>query len=233
MKKFIFPILIATSLLSADDVVPTLTVNGRAVLQRPANIATLSVGVTTSADTAESALTDNSQKMQSIVSSLLDTHLTKEEMQTGQFNITPLYTPYPKNPAPDFKQTIIGYEVTNMLSIRTDKIKEIGNFIDIATKSGANKIENVQFSLNDERSAWDEVIELATKNAISDATTMSSAANVKLLRVTSISLDDSRITPPRPLNATLFKSAALADTIIEPGQTEISANVHLTYEIDN
>lgn len=212
---------------------PKLTVEGHATLNKPADQISLSVGVVTLAKNAEEALAENSQKMQKVISELEKNGLEKTEYKTGGFSIQPTYTPYPKNPPPDWQATINGYEVRNSIHIKTEQIKQVGLFIDAASRAGANTIDQIQSGLKDDRSYWEEAITSATMNAISDAKTMAEAAGVKLHTLLSITLNNAEINPPQPLHPTLFraKMATESQTPIEPGDLEIKANVTVVYEI--
>lgn len=231
--KWALPLfLLSTSPIFGNEI-PKLTLNGQAILHKHANQMSLTLGVTTLGNEAENTLSENSQKMQKIIAELEHAGLEKSEFQTGQFNIQPTYAPYPKNPPTDWKPTINGYEVTNTIVIKTDKIKQVGSFIDAASRAGANKVDNIQASLKDERAYWEEAISQATKNAIADAKVMAEAANVKLGRLLSLSLNDTHIKPPQPLAPMFLKAMAVdsESTPIEPGELEIKANVTVVYEI--
>ena len=50
----------------------------------------------------------------------------------------------------NYQQILIGYRVSNILSIQTDNIDSAGNIIDAAVSSGANRVDTVSFQLSDE-----------------------------------------------------------------------------------
>ena len=73
-------------------------------------------------------MSQNSNSLNAVISSLTNSGISEDDIQTSNFRIYPLY---------DFsdskdKQILIGYRVSNMLSIKTDKIDSAGNVIDIA-----------------------------------------------------------------------------------------------------
>jgi hypothetical protein len=232
MKKAIFLLaLISTPLFSFADEASKLSLTGEATLSRPADQISFSLGVTTIADNAEDALAENSAKMTKVIEQLIKSGLTKEEIQTSQFSINPVYTPYPKDPPSNWKPSIISYEVSNSLTVISEKIPEIGKIIDQTSQLGANKIENIQFTLKNERGARDEVIAMAIKNAIQDAKILAEAAQVKLKKIQSITLNDNNI-PPRPMNLMSYKmSSDRASVPLEAGLLEIKASVRVVYEI--
>lgn len=227
-------IALLTSAAEADEnahsSAHTLTVNGAATLYKPADQLNLSIAVITEADNAEAALQSNNKKMRAVIETLIAKELTHKEYSTGQFNISPIYTPYPKDPPPNWTQKIVGYRVSNSLSIRTGKIDQAGEFIDAANQAGANSIDHISFGLQDERSYRQEIIKAATENAIQDAKGLAAAANLNLGRIRQIWLDNAG-TPPHP-NLKLAPAAFMErSTPIEAGDVAINANVTIVYEV--
>lgn len=211
---------------------PNITLNAQAIIRKPADELRLTIGVVNLGENAEAALAENSAKMESVINSLETAGLLKSEFETGHFSIHPSYTPYPRDPPPNWKPSINGYEVSNTISIKTDKLTEAGKLIDAANKAGANSIENIHFGLRDPRTYWNEAIGAAVANAISDAKVIANAANVKLGRLISVSLDSNNAISPRSNNLYFAKTmAAEIAPPIEPGEVNISANVTIIYEI--
>jgi uncharacterized protein YggE len=209
-------------------------VRGEATLYKPADQLHLSIAVVTDGDDAESALQSNSQKMHAVIQALQAKALTTKEYATGQFAIAPLYTPYPKDPPPNWTQKIIGYRVTNGLKIQTSKIELAGELIDAANQAGANAIEHISFGLQDERLYRPEIIRLATERAMQEAKELAAAANLKLTKVRHIWLDNA-MPAPMPMPMPQLKMAAAysqAPTPIEADQIAINGNVTMVYEIE-
>lgn len=234
---FVLCFLTLTSSIFANDeqsLVPKITLSAQALIFKPADELQITIGVIEQGDDAESVLAANSGKMQAVITSLEAIGLTKEDYQTGRFNIHPTYTPYPKDPPPNWKQTINGYEVTNNIAVKTDKIFLAGKMIDAANKAGANSIENIHFSLRDARSYWHEAISKATTNAINDANVIAQAAGVKLGRLISVTLDNTNTINPRSNNIYFAKSMGNESLPpIEAGNVSISASVSIVYEIND
>ncbi len=226
-------ILTIASNLYAETVkeFPKLTLSAQATLHKPADELQMTIGVVTLAQDAEKALLENSTKMQAVIKSIEALGFTKSDYQTGRFNIHPTYSPPPKNPPPDWRPSINGYEVSNSIAIKTGQLTLAGKLIDTANKAGANSIENIHFTLHDPRSYWDEAIRTATANAINDAKTLASAGGVKLVRLHSISLEHANVITPRGNNVYFAKASSESAPPIEAGDVEITAGVALTYEI--
>ncbi len=218
------------SLIQADEpFFPKLVVSGSSQVRKPSDLLTINISVVTQGDTAVKALSDNNGNMSGVIESLKRAGLEKGEYQTGQFSIQPMYSIPPKNPPPDWKAVITGYEVTNTLNIITKKLDKAPAIIDAASKAGANKISNINFGLADPGLHKQEAIKAATTNAITDATALAEAANLKLIRVLNISSEQPQVYPRAKMLA--FATGAGNETPIEAGDVEVNANVSITYEI--
>ncbi len=233
MKKWVcFALAMAFLPLFGNDV-PKLTLSATGTIRKPADELQLKVGVITLGTTAQEALQENSGKMQEIVAKIEWAGLTKDDYETSQFAINPVYSPYPVNPPPNWKQTIIGYEVTNTILIHTEKLELIGRVIDLANKAGANSITDIKFGLRSSRDFWSEALTAAGVNAVSDAQAIARATGVRLVRVLSISLNQAQVKSPH-LNIACLARAASCDAAppIEAGEVAIEANVTVVYEIE-
>jgi len=211
----------------------TLTVRGNAVLSKPSDELQMNIGVISQARTAESALAENSQKATSIIDSLQKTGLGENEYQTGRFNIRPMHSQRPANAPAEWSPEIVGYEVTHSLSIRTTNVDKAGELIDQATKSGANHVDTIKFSVKDPQKYHVEAINVATDNALKNAKALSCAAGVKLISIKSLSLDDAQMIEPRTRGLFLTKAIGTESTPIEAGNVEIHAAVTVQYAIDD
>ncbi len=223
------------TLAAADDVnavVPVLTVRGAAQLQKPADQLRISVGVVIESDEAPTALRENTRQMNDVIDALKKTGLTDKEYQTSRFQIQPVYTRRPRQAPVDWKPKIIGYRVSNSLNVKTKKLELAGELIQAANEAGANSIDSISFGLADPRRHRVEAIRAATANALTDARTLADAANLRLVRVLSITLDQAAA--PRPTIQRMSAGMAMAEAApppIQPGDVTVRANVTVVYEI--
>lgn len=224
-------LLVSTHAFAYDPDVPTLKLSAQANLKKPSDELQLKIGVINLGKTAEIALAENSVRMQAIISSLEAVGLTKKDYETSRFSIQPTYTPYPKDPPPNWKPSINGYEVSNSILIHTEMLDMAGKLIDVANKAGANSISDIKFSLRNPRIYWHEALGEATAHAMSDANAMAAVAQIKLLRVLSITLDETHVTSPHVNASYLSKSMSESAPPIEPGEVTITATVTIVYEI--
>lgn len=213
---------------------PRLTVRGDAELKKPADEIYLRIGVVTENTDAGEALDANTERMNAVVKVLERAGLTKDEYKTGRFQIRPKYTRRPRQVDADWTPKIVGYSVTNSISIETKKIDQAGRYIAEANRAGANSADVAGFGLAEPRMYRAEAIRKATENALRDAREMAEAAGLRLVRIININLD-SAATPRGPEASPMMMSRARgADSgapPIEAGDVTIRAAVSVSYEI--
>ncbi len=208
---------------------------GDAVLHKPADQLRLRVAVVTEANEAPACVSENNRRMAAVVKAIEKCGLDKTEYQTGRFSIQPRYNRRPRQADENWTRRIIGYEVTNSLAIRTKQMHLAGEIIEAANNAGANSIDWITFDLANRRTHRAEAIVAATGNARSDAAILARSAEVRLVRIISINLDDSSPPAPGPrmLRAESMVAAGVAATAppIQPGDVPVQASVTIVYEI--
>jgi uncharacterized protein YggE len=211
---------------------PKLTVRGEAELHKPADQLRLRVAVVSEDAAATAALRENSTRMEEVIKALERIGLTEQEYETGHFSVRPVYSSRPRNAGPEWQRQILGYEVTNSVSVRTEKLELAGRLIEAANEAGANSID-IGFDLASPRTHRAEALTTATTNARTDAQTLARTAEVRLVRVLSISVDHAGWRPPTP---TMARGAVMAEAAvappIRPGEVIVRAGVTLVYEVE-
>ena len=128
----------------------TISVTGSATASSNTDTLIMILGVESEAKTANESLSKNSNALNSVISALVNSGISKDDIQTSNFRIYPLYDSI-KDSNGNYQQILIGYRVSNMLSIQTEKIDSAGTIIDVAVSSGANRVDNVSFQLSDDK----------------------------------------------------------------------------------
>ena len=221
--------------LAIDDFagIPKLMVRGEARLRKPADEMMIQIGVVTQETLATKALQENNKSMQRIIANLVKVGLADTEYSTGRFSIRPVYSVPPQNPPPNWKATIEGYEVNNSLTIRTSKLDLAGPIIDAAGQAGANAVDNIEFRLKDPNVHQEEAITTATQIALEEANIVAQAANVKIVRILSIGLNEAQQPDPIKPFPMMMRTAAYesANTPIKAGDVDVTASVNILFEL--
>ena len=212
----------------------TISVTGSATAFSNSDTLILVLGVESEAQTANESLLNNSNLLNSVISSLTSYGISEDDIQTSNFRIYPLYDSI-KDSNDNYQQILVGYHVSNILSIQTDKIDSAGDIIDIAVSSGANRVDNVSFQLSEDK--LQKIADGLIADAISDATQKAEKALVplkqKIVGVKSVIIHDS-MTPyyDSPMRASFDGfTESMKSAPIMSGDEEIRTDVSVVFYI--
>ena len=162
----------------------TLFVSGSASNQTKPDKVVVSLGVETTDNTAQAALTSNSNLMNKVLESLKAAGVQENETSTSTFSISPNYN-YSSN---NNQGRLIGFTVSNSIQIESSSIESVSKWIDAAVSAGANNVNNIYFSLSNKR--LDDLKNSLLKDAIDNAKTKADiaarATGLKVIGVKSI-----------------------------------------------
>ena len=158
-----------------------LSVTGSGTVLVESDLAIVTVGVQeTSKDVLEAQSTVN-EKIAAIKQALLDAGVEESEINTDSINI---YANYDYS---DNTEVIVGYTARNSLSVRTTDMDNVGSLIDAAFAAGANTLDNVQFTVQDDTQAREQALTMAVEDARRKADVLASAAGLQVASIESIS----------------------------------------------
>ncbi len=230
---------------NATDVETTLTVAGSGYVNLPPDMVSINLGIDTIAPTAEQAVQNNTQTMNSILESLKALELEEKEIKTSYFSVYPQYTydPEGKNPP-----KITGYQASNNVNIITKKTDKVAEIIDKSISSGANRVDGPWFSLSQEaqKNLRGEVIAKAIADAEDNARMMLEMQSLEIKGVKSMSINFGGY-PIAFVQQTTLREAAyysgaglvaqsmmapvpyISPPPVLPGEQQVSATVLITY----
>ena len=135
--------------------------------------------ITKSGGTAETCLLYTS--IAAIKQALLDAGVEESEINTDSINI---YANYDYS---DNTEVIVGYTASNSLSVRHPDMDNVGSLIDAAFVAGANTLDNVQFTVQDDTQAREQALTMAVEDARRKADVLASAAGLQVASIERIS----------------------------------------------
>ena len=124
---------------------------------------TVSLGVETTNNTAQATWTSNSNLMNKVLESLKSAGVQENETSTSTFSISPNYN-YSSN---NNQGRLIGFTVSNSIQIESTNIESVSKWIDASVSAGANNVNNIYFSLSNQKS--DDMKNSLLKDAIDNA----------------------------------------------------------------
>jgi uncharacterized protein YggE len=208
---------------SPEKLQPSIRTSGEAVVTAKPDRAQIDIGVVTQAATSQAAAEQNAKQIENTLSSLRGQLGAGADIKTIGYTLQPVYR-YPREGG---EPTITGYTATNTVRVTTDDLNAVGKVLDAATGTGANRIQNLRFTLKDKRAAQTQALREAAIEARGKAEALASELALKIVRVLSVVESGPVVIPVRDLP---FARAEAATTQIEPGTIEIRASVVLTVE---
>lgn len=198
-----------------------MTVHGSSSLSAEPDKASIQLEVVTENEQLSHAQQDNTFRMNEVIEALLLAGIARENIQTAAYEIHPVYD-YVEG-----KQIFRTYQVTNSLKVIIDDIDEIGRVIDLAVKSGVNRVSNIQFTLENQEAYYQNALSDALQNAIHKAEMIAETLNIDF-DPTPIKIVEQISETPRPFKT--FSAAEVSSTTpIEPGQIDIQAKVEVKF----
>jgi uncharacterized protein YggE len=197
-----------------------LTVTGEATVSVAPDAAVIRIGVSSSAKTAREASDANAQQMTGVLAALKDTGIADRDVQTSRLSVQPQYDPNRAGAA-----RLLGFQVTNQLTVKIRDIDKLPGILDRAIGAGANEMSGLEFVVSEQSKLLDQARDEAMADAHRKADRYAKAAGVKVGPVMSIAEEGSS-PPPRVLQAMRAGAAPIA-----PGEQILRAAVTVTYEI--
>jgi uncharacterized protein len=227
-------ILIFTLILSACGTAPaqarTLNVSGNGTVSLNPDIAYIYIGVHTDDVDLANAVNKNNAQAQALVDALKKVGVDGKDIQTSNFSV------YSNNNGGIDKMTGqpipngTNYSVDNTVYVTVRDLTHLGSLLSTAVGAGANNINSITFDVADKTAAMAQARQKAMTNASNLATELAKTAGVKLGVIQNVTYSDNSPMPYYGMGGG-GASAPNASVPIQPGQTQISVTVSVTYTI--
>ena len=206
-------------------------VTGEGKVTADPDIATLRLGIEAQEATVAEAQDQATKAMDRVMSTLTSSGVADKDIQTQYFSIRRV-TKWDRDKE---QEVVIGFRVTNMVIAKIRNIDKTGTIIDAVAEAGGDltRIDSISFSVDDPSVYYEEARQEAMADAEAKAKQLAKLAGVTLGNPTYIS--EGTQTPPIYPRVTveIMEEAAVAQTPISPGETEISLTVQVVYAILN
>ena len=205
----------------------TIAISGEGKVTGIPDIATISVGLQTEKADVKSAQTENTTKMNRLITNLKNLGVESKDIQTSYYNI------YPQYDWPNGKQILRGYQVSQGVTVKIRNLTKIGDILAAAGENSANQVSGLSFNIDDPEALRQEARVKALENAKEKADALARVAGVDLGKIVSFSEYAST-----PYSA--YKSydslgygggGEAAAPTVESGSMDIIVNVTVSYEI--
>lgn len=226
----------------AEEVTPfpsrekTISVTGTATTEVKPDLLHVRFGVETQEKTAKEALETNSILMNAVIDAIKQAGISESEISTSNFNIHPVYDYYNEPLTGRNTQELIGYRVSNMVSVETKNLDLAAAIIDNGVSSGANRIDSVFFTLSPQKhqEIKDNLLEKAVLNAKSKAQKALAPLDHTIIGVKAVSLSEFAIPYPQSVYRGDFEvaeAAIAAPTPVFTSDQDVSTTANVVFII--
>lgn len=201
--------------------VPAVRGIGQATVSAMPDKATVDLAVETRAATAQDAASQNATITAAVLTAVQAILGTGDNIHTLNYSLNPVYT----NPPNGGPATLTGFSVSNTVEVDTGNLALVGKIIDTGVQAGATRVLGLTFGLKDPDPLRQQALQQATVQARAHATTMVTAAGLRLGSVILIVEGTTAV----PVGTTV--AAASAATPIQPGTVSVTATVTMDFQI--
>ena len=234
--KLVIPtiLIIATLVLSACSASvqfgqaqpKTISVTGNAQVILAPDIAYVSIGVHSEAESAKAAVASNNSQTQAVIDAIKGQGVDAKDIQTTNFSV---YQQEKFAPTGESLGTYFMADNTVYVTIRD--ITKIGDILDASIKAGANSIYGITFDVENKESAMASGRDQAMVDAKAQAEQLANAAGVTLGDVQSISYYSNAPVPVYYDSKMTGVGGGGQSVPISPGQLTLSVAVSVVYGI--
>lgn len=205
----------------ASNVYQTVSFTGEGSIKVAPDTARAEIGLVTEGKDTITVQNENSSKMNAVIKFLKERGISEADIKTSNYSLSPKYE-YSKG-----KSSLVGYVLNQNLTVTVRNLEKIGEILDGAVSSGANRIDSVSLFVDKPEDLKNKAREEAVKQAKEKAIETSKIAGLRLGRLVGFSEGFSG-EPPVFFEA-MAKGGAASAPQIEPGSQEIKVSIMLTY----
>ena len=153
-----------------------IRVTGQGEVSGTPDTLTLNLGVSLRQNTVEKATAEAANLATNLIDALKGQGVEDKDIQTHNYSIYPEY---------DYKgdtQTLLGYRVTNIVTVKVRNLDNAGSIIDAATAAGGDAVQvsGVSFSIEDDDALLQDARTRAWEDAKAKADQLASLSGVTL-----------------------------------------------------
>jgi uncharacterized protein YggE len=215
------------ALADSTPPIPTVSVTGEGIVTAPPDVVVLQLGVSVEAGTVADARTQAAAAAAAVVAAVKADGVADDDVKTVQFNIGPRYDNV------SGRQTLRGYDVSNVLQVKIRALDSVGKVIDDATAAGGDAIvvQGINYAIENTDPLAHQARMQAMSNAKTKAADFAASVGMSVGRVDSIQ-EETSVAPSPVQFATPAPSAAAAPrTPIETGTLQVQVRVSVVFEM--
>jgi len=205
-----------------------ISVTGVGKISVVPDIASIVLGVETQALTVAEAQQQAAASMQAIMAALAAHNVADKDIQTDYYIIQPVKSYNPSNGL----ETLVGYKVTNKITVKVRNIDDAGSIIDDAVSAGGDnaRVDSVGFSVDKPETYYTQLRQLAVEDAKARAKQLADLTEVKVGKPISIA-ENTYYAPPYVSIDYKGVTEGVSPTRISPGEMDLQLTVQVVFSI--
>lgn len=216
--------------MNADSEKGTISVSSSATKEFAPNVAEVYFTVETADKDMQKAVGENKASTARAIDAIKKNidPVKGEGIRTTSYSVYPQYN-YVKD-----KQVFDKYKVSNTIVVKIKNIDNIGKIIGIATANGVNRVENLDFTLENYTQACNSLMSEAAQTSRTSAESIAKGLGLKIQGIKSINGSCRSENNSRPLYksyANTMEASATQDSSVpvEAGKLKIYANINAQF----
>lgn len=228
MRSLILMTILSVCLLNsakADEVLTdVITTYGQATISQVPDVLRFSIYVEQKGKSVDALSDEVDSKISQMIDALFDQGIAEKDLQSMAVNLYPWYE------RDGQKRQQNGFVYSRNIHVTLRDFSRYPEVLNDILKLGASRIDGFRYEIEDQEKAYKQALKKALGNAKSRAYVLAESAQVTLQEVTVIQETSSYSAMPQS-RARL--SSMSESSSFQPGNSDISANVTVTYRISH
>jgi uncharacterized protein len=207
----------------------TITIQGQGKVSGKPTLALVDLGLFSEGKEVKAVQDQNSTKVNSIIAAMKEIGIAESDIQTANYSISPKF---------DYKDggsTLVGYIVSQSVSVKVRDLTKVSTVLSRAGQLGLNQVNGVQFTIDDPSELQQQARKKALQDARNKAQELADALGVDLARVVTFA-ESSNNMPPIAYGKSYNEALGVgmgggAAPDIQAGSLDVFSHVSVTFEI--
>jgi uncharacterized protein YggE len=216
-----------------------ISVTGKGEAVTVPDVGLLSFSVVETGKTVKEAQDKATNKTNGAIDALKALGIAEKDIKTESYNSYPKYE-YSQNMicangyCPPSKQLLVGYEVSESISVKIRKTDNAGNVLTKIGSLGVSNFSGLSFVVDDMTSVQAEARDKAIQDAKDKAVKLSKSLGVKLGKI--VNFDENGAMPiyygmaGKSMDSVAPQASSVPD--LPTGENKVTSNVTITYEVE-
>ncbi|MCL6282218.1 SIMPL domain-containing protein [Ruegeria sp. 2012CJ41-6] len=225
---FLIAVLMAATVGMAQADERRISVTGTGTVAAAPDMATVTLGVSHQADTAQEAMDQTSQAMAAVLDRLTGLGIDKSDIQTQNLSLYPVWNTIVNRETQQQERELTGFAASNLVQVRVRDLDSLGQTLSAVVADGGNEMRGLNFSVSDPEPLLAQARAEAVKDAMDKARQLAEAAGVTLGEVVSINEHGGN---GRPMMARAEFAADAGSVPVAAGEVSYNNSVAMVFAI--